>query len=166
MQVATSLFCLISFLTSCVCIEHWSCSCINMSAILTYSPDLLLALRPQVRSQHRMPAATAELIRALGLRRRARGCRSGRNIQRSIEAIISSRDTEYPGLARQQPKHQLIAATPILAGFPRQPSLHRPRTTKTDSMNESHVTKHQQPRSVIAPLRQLSEFRKTPQHIE
>ena len=113
----------------------------SMSAILTYSPDLLLALRPQVRSQHRMPAATAELIRALGLLRRARGCRAGRNIQRSIETIISSRDTEYPGLAKQQPKHQLTAATPILAGIPRQPSLHRPRTTTTDSMNESHVTK-------------------------
>ena len=34
MQVTTSLFCLIAFLTSCVCIEHWSRSCINMSAIL------------------------------------------------------------------------------------------------------------------------------------
>ena len=112
-----------------------------MSAILTYSPDQLLALRPQVRGQHLIPAAMAEFVQALGLRRRARGCRAGRNIQRSIGPIISSRDSEYPGPAKQRSKHQHTAVTPILAGIPRQPSSHRPRTTAADSMNESHVTK-------------------------
>ena len=96
-----------------------------MAAILAYTPDQLLALRPQVRGQHLLPAVTVERIRALGIRRRARGCRAGRNVQRAIGISESSRDSDCKQ-QQHQPKQLLqTARAPMLVGIPRQPSTGR-----------------------------------------
>ena len=95
------------------------------SAILAYTPNQLLALRPQVKGQHSLPAATVECIRELGIRRRARGCRAGRNIQRPIQTTISSREGRGADITSKHQQTMLAARQSNLVEIPRQPAQHR-----------------------------------------
>jgi len=76
---------------------------------VVYTRDQLFALRPVARDR-RLPAGAVLRVHTLGLRRRVRGTRAGRNKQRRIPVITGAWRQLSPGAVnslQQRPIHKI-----------------------------------------------------------
>ena len=96
--------------------------CSRIAAILAYSPTQLLNLGPQVIGQHLLPASITECTQSLGIHRRARGCRAGRNLWRSFGTYLSSsRDIQEAADCYTWKQQQQSSMLGNKVGIPHQP---------------------------------------------